>query len=273
MELRQHVCGTGFGDRASLRKAAAWFLPTSTAYDLGRTDVEIGLPATAGPQPLWDFLLFSHPRPCGPEARNFREAVGTLASSSRYYHKQRGLRGRVRPPELRRLAACHRGLPVKINQLRFISQLRDRKCYCLRRPQPAPAVMAANPFQPHMARIVRIYRMVENNYLFTLGFLDDRLASSSATGLAQFMMLEPAPAPRGARSPSHRRPRAPASWSFASAASAADECFSTHADQQPGGPRVPTATASRSETMTDNEPVLIVAGGLGMAPLAQGLLV
>ena len=33
-----------------------------------------------------------------------------------------------------------------------------------------------NPYQPHMARIVRIYKMVDDNHLFTLRFLDDRLA-------------------------------------------------------------------------------------------------
>jgi NAD(P)H-flavin reductase len=50
-------------------------------------------------------------------------------------------------------------------------------------------VVSDNPYQPHMARIVRIDRMVENNHLFTLRFLDDRLARSFRHIPGQFIML------------------------------------------------------------------------------------
>jgi NAD(P)H-flavin reductase len=40
-----------------------------------------------------------------------------------------------------------------------------------------------------MARIVRIYKMVEDNYLFTLRFLDDRWADTFAHRPGQFVML------------------------------------------------------------------------------------
>lgn len=50
-------------------------------------------------------------------------------------------------------------------------------------------VLSQNPYQPHMARIVRIYKMVEDNYLFTLRFLDDRLAASFQHRPGQFVML------------------------------------------------------------------------------------
>ncbi|MGD8868279.1 MAG: FAD/NAD(P)-binding protein [Gemmatimonadales bacterium] len=52
-----------------------------------------------------------------------------------------------------------------------------------------PPVAVGNPYQPQMARIVRIYKMVEDNYLFTLRFLDDRWADTFAHRPGQFVML------------------------------------------------------------------------------------
>ena len=50
-------------------------------------------------------------------------------------------------------------------------------------------VLSSNPYQPHMARIVRIYKMVENNHLFTLRFLEDHLAHTFRHQPGQFIML------------------------------------------------------------------------------------
>ena len=50
-------------------------------------------------------------------------------------------------------------------------------------------VTMGNPYQPQMARIVRIYKMVEDNYLFTLRFLDDLVADSFVHRPGQFVML------------------------------------------------------------------------------------
>src|SRR5271157_1302864 len=50
-------------------------------------------------------------------------------------------------------------------------------------------VLSDNPYQPHMARIVRIYKMVENNHLFTLRFLDDQRARAFRHQPGQFIML------------------------------------------------------------------------------------
>ena len=50
-------------------------------------------------------------------------------------------------------------------------------------------VLSDNPYQPHMARIVRIYKMVENNHLFTLRFLEDHLAHTFRHQPGQFIML------------------------------------------------------------------------------------
>jgi len=47
----------------------------------------------------------------------------------------------------------------------------------------------ANPFQPAMARIVRIFKMVPDNFLFTLRFLDDGLARRFRHRPGQFVML------------------------------------------------------------------------------------
>jgi len=50
-------------------------------------------------------------------------------------------------------------------------------------------VLSVNPYQPHTARIVRIYKMVEDNYLFTLRFVNEELARSFRHAPGQFIML------------------------------------------------------------------------------------
>ena len=55
--------------------------------------------------------------------------------------------------------------------------------------QSYQSVLSQNPYQPHRARIVRIYKMVEDNYLFTLRFLDDQLATTFRHQPGQFVML------------------------------------------------------------------------------------
>ena len=55
-------------------------------------------------------------------------------------------------------------------------------------PVHAPA-WDRNPYQPHAARITRIYRMVPDNDLFTLRFLDDAVAERFRHRPGQFVML------------------------------------------------------------------------------------
>ena len=50
-------------------------------------------------------------------------------------------------------------------------------------------VLSHNPYQPHRARIVRIFKMVEDNHLFTLRFLEDHLATTFRHQPGQFVML------------------------------------------------------------------------------------
>jgi len=56
-------------------------------------------------------------------------------------------------------------------------------------PASQPPAPGLNPYQPHMARIVRIYKMAADNYLFTLRCVDDRQAMSFAYRPGQFVML------------------------------------------------------------------------------------
>ncbi|MDH3215884.1 MAG: FAD/NAD(P)-binding protein [Candidatus Krumholzibacteria bacterium] len=51
------------------------------------------------------------------------------------------------------------------------------------------SVVRENPYQPHMARIVRVYNMVADNYLFTLRFVDEQIAGTFTHRPGQFIML------------------------------------------------------------------------------------
>ena len=50
-------------------------------------------------------------------------------------------------------------------------------------------VLSDNPYQPHLARIVRIEKMIENTQVFTLRFLDEHLVRSFRHQPGQFVML------------------------------------------------------------------------------------
>ena len=50
-------------------------------------------------------------------------------------------------------------------------------------------VLSDNPYQPYLARIVRIHKMVENTQVFTLRFLDEHLVRSFRHQPGQFVML------------------------------------------------------------------------------------
>jgi NAD(P)H-flavin reductase len=50
-------------------------------------------------------------------------------------------------------------------------------------------VLSDNPYQPNLARIVRIEKMVENTQVFTLRFLDEHLVRSFRHQPGQFIML------------------------------------------------------------------------------------
>lgn len=51
------------------------------------------------------------------------------------------------------------------------------------------AVWLANPYQPYMARIVRIVQMVKDNHLFTMRFLDEEVGRAFQHRPGQFVMM------------------------------------------------------------------------------------
>ncbi len=52
-----------------------------------------------------------------------------------------------------------------------------------------PPEQMDNPYLPHMARIVRIHRMVPDNHLFQLRFVDDAAAEAWDHRPGQFVEL------------------------------------------------------------------------------------
>lgn len=56
-------------------------------------------------------------------------------------------------------------------------------------PRSLEPVLDGNAWQPHMARIVRIFKMVDENHLFTLRFVDDKVAAAFRHMPGQFVML------------------------------------------------------------------------------------
>ena len=50
-------------------------------------------------------------------------------------------------------------------------------------------LLEANPYQPHLARLVRVYKMVDDNWLFTFRFLDEQRARDFTHRPGQFVML------------------------------------------------------------------------------------
>jgi NAD(P)H-flavin reductase len=95
---------------------------------------------------------------------------------------------------------------------------------------PRPPKHLENPYQPLLARIVRIHRMVPDNFLFQLRFVDEGVCESWNHRPGQFVEL-------------YRLP--------------------TNALV---GIRGPYGNGFPIEEMTHND-LLIIAGGLGMAPL------
>jgi sulfhydrogenase subunit gamma (sulfur reductase) len=128
---------------------------------------------------------------------------------------------------------------------------------------PAPV---DNPYLPHMARIVRVHRMVKDNHLFTLRFLDEARAAGFRHRPGQFVMLS---VPGTGE--------APISISSSPTRPGVIELCVRRAGRVTGalyrlgtgdvvGLRGPYGNGFPVEVMAGDDLVL-VAGGLGMAPL------
>ena len=122
------------------------------------------------------------------------------------------------------------------------------------------------PYLPAMARIVRIQRMVENNYLFTLRFLDDELARGFHYQPGQFVMLS-VPGTGEAPISISSTPSRPGVLELCvrRVGRLTDALFRCSTNDLVGI-RGPYGNGFPLDRMAGND-LLIAAGGLGMAPL------
>jgi NAD(P)H-flavin reductase len=131
--------------------------------------------------------------------------------------------------------------------------------------RPAPA-WGENPYQPCAARIVRIDRRVADHNLFTLRFQDDRLSESFRHRPGQFVMLS---VPGSGEAPisissSHTR-RGVLELCVRRTGRVTDALYRLRMNDLVGV-RGPYGNGYPIEQMEGGD-LLLVAGGLGMAPL------
>ena len=125
---------------------------------------------------------------------------------------------------------------------------------------------AQNPYQPYMARIVRIYRMVEDNHLFTFRFLDDQVAARFNHKPGQFLMLS-VPGTGEAPISISSSPTRPGVLELCvrRVGRVTNALYRLNTNDVVGI-RGPYGNGFPVEKMAGSD-LLIVAGGLGMAPL------
>lgn len=125
---------------------------------------------------------------------------------------------------------------------------------------------AENVYQPHLARIVRIHRMVKDNYLFQLRFLDERLAESWTHRPGQFVQLSVVGAGEAPISISSSPTRRGIIELCVRRVGRVTNALYNLPVQAVVGVRGPYGNGFPIEEM-EGQDLLIVAGGLGMAPL------
>ena len=97
----------------------------------------------------------------------------------RFYHKQRGFVAEYGRPSCVGCGRCAAVCPAGIDIITVIEMIRgERDGTADQRRATCSAPTVDNPYQPHMARIVRIHRMVPDNHLFQLRFVDEAVAES-----------------------------------------------------------------------------------------------
>jgi sulfhydrogenase subunit gamma (sulfur reductase) len=124
----------------------------------------------------------------------------------------------------------------------------------------------ANPYQPHLARLVRVFKMVDNNSLFTFRFLDEQLARGFTHRPGQFVMLS---VPGAGEAPisissSPTRPEV-LELCVRRVGRVTDALYRMQANDVVGI-RGPYGNGFPVDLIRGNN-LLIAAGGLGMAPL------
>ncbi len=128
------------------------------------------------------------------------------------------------------------------------------------------AFTTQNPYYPHMARIVRIYKMVEDNYLFSLRFVDDHLARTFRHKPGQFMMLSVPGTGEAPISISSSPSRTGIIEVCVRRTGRVTNALYRMQTNDLVGLRGPYGNGYDVDTMSGND-LLLVAGGLGMAPL------
>ncbi len=131
---------------------------------------------------------------------------------------------------------------------------------------PRPPKHLDNPYQPLLARIVRIHRMVPDNFLFQLRFVDEAVCESWNHRPGQFVELSvigTGEAPISISSPPTRKGILELCVRRVGRVTSALYRLPTNALV---GIRGPYGNGFPIEEMTHND-LLIIAGGLGRAPL------
>jgi sulfhydrogenase subunit gamma (sulfur reductase) len=127
-------------------------------------------------------------------------------------------------------------------------------------------IITANPYQPHAARLVRIYRMVDDNWVFTFRFLDDELAATFRHRPGQFIMLSVPGAGEAPISISSPPSRPGVIELCVRRVGRVTNALYRLATNDVVGIRGPYGNGFPVEQLRGSD-LLLVAGGLGMAPL------
>ncbi len=127
-------------------------------------------------------------------------------------------------------------------------------------------VLDRNPYLPQRARIVRIQRMVENNHLFTFRFVDDRLAREFTSRSGQFVMLSVLGTGEAPISISSSPTRPGTLELCVRRVGRVTNALYRMTTNDIVGIRGPYGNGFPIEKLEGSD-VLLVAGGLGMAPL------
>lgn len=128
------------------------------------------------------------------------------------------------------------------------------------------SVLSENPYQPYLARIVRIYEMVPDNYLFTTRFLEDDIVKSFQHRPGQFLMLSIPGTGEAPISISSSPSRPEVLEMCVRRVGRMTDALYRMKSNEVLGIRGPYGNGFPIEDMKGNN-LLLIAGGLGMAPL------
>ena len=127
-------------------------------------------------------------------------------------------------------------------------------------------ILSENPYEPHLARIVRIYEMVPDNHVFTVRFLDGDRARSFRHRPGQFIMLSVPGVGEAPFSISSSPSRPEVLEMCVRRVGRLTDALYRMKSNDILGIRGPYGNGFPIEQIRGNN-LLLIAGGLGMAPL------